>query len=58
MFDSIRSKPEGIKKINKKLAVGCACAVLLIAVLLFGFESERARKPAAAQTKKESPAVV
>ena len=58
MFDYIRLKPEGIKKINKKLVVGCACALLLVTVLLFGLESERTRKPATAQTKKESPAVV
>ncbi len=58
MFDSIRLKPEGIKKINKKLVVGCACALLLFTVLLFGLESERARKPSSAQTKKESPVVV
>src|SRR5208283_4629100 len=58
MFDGIRLKPEGIKKINKKLVVGCAGALLVITVLLFGLESERARNPAAAQTKKDSPAAM
>ena len=58
MFDSIRSKPEGIKKINKKLVVVTACVLLLATVLLFGLESERTRKPAMAQTKKEAPAVL
>ena len=58
MFDSIRLKPEGIKKINKKLVVVIACVLLLVTVLLFGLESERTRKPAMAQTKKEAPAVV
>jgi type IV secretion system protein VirB10 len=58
MFDGISVKPEGIKKINKNLVVVTAGALLLATVVLFGIESERAKKPALAQTKKEPPAAV
>jgi len=56
MFEKIRLEPGSIKKINKKLVVVTAGALLLATVLLFGIESERTKKPALAPAKKEPPA--
>ncbi len=55
MFDKIRLPPQGIKKVNKKLVIATAAGILLITVLLFGLESEKARTTPAQQVKKEAP---
>jgi len=36
MLEKIKLKPEGIRKINKKMVVGLLCGLFFIAMVLFG----------------------
>jgi type IV secretion system protein VirB10 len=60
MLDKINLKPEGIKKINKKMVVSLIAAFMLVSVMLFGIGSggKKSQETQAMYTTNPQPVIV